>query len=91
VLKKYGPSLKVGSLDTKKEAAPAASDPAAPIETAAKAPAKAPPAGVSETVIAKSLDPFGDLIPFADPAWYHGVCGFDILLGTAQRWTVLIL
>ena len=41
------------------------------------------PAAESGTVVpvpgeaaeeAEPLDPYGDLIPFADPAWYQGVC-----------------
>jgi hypothetical protein len=22
----------------------------------------------------EALDPYGDLVPFADPSWYQGVC-----------------
>ncbi|CRG90082.1 acyl-CoA dehydrogenase, putative [Talaromyces islandicus] len=65
ILKKYKAQLQIGSLDSKKAAAPApAPKPAAP-----KAPVS------SNTQPAKSegpLDPYGDLIPFADPSWYQG-------------------
>ena len=23
----------------------------------------------------ESMDPYGDLVPYADPSWYQGVCG----------------
>lgn len=69
ILKKYKSQLQIGSLDTKKvEAAPApAPAPAAPSPAKGKTVAKP----------AKSegpLEPYGDLIPFADPSWYQGVC-----------------
>lgn len=68
MLKKYKPRLAVGSLDTKpKEAAP---KPAAPA-----APKKAEPAKDATAVAApkEPLEPFGDMIPYADPSWYQGV------------------
>lgn len=70
ILKKYKGQLQIGSLDTKKAAA---------------APEPAPAASASVTASSKSyenakparseaaLDVYGDLIPFADPAWYQGV------------------
>ncbi|KAH8700176.1 putative acyl-CoA dehydrogenase [Talaromyces proteolyticus] len=67
ILKKYKGQLQIGSLDSKKAAAPAAPAPAAP------APAK--PQVSSDVKPAKSdgtLEPYGDLIPFADPSWYQG-------------------
>ncbi|KAK2752612.1 hypothetical protein FQN55_006725 [Onygenales sp. PD_40] len=67
VLKKHGGPLKVGSLDSKKAAAPA------------PAPAAAPAKEVEEQVVAPrtlaeptALEPYGDLVPFGDPAWYQG-------------------
>jgi hypothetical protein len=63
ILKKYKGKLKIGSLDSKKAAAPPT--PAIPV------------AGTKVVSKAKStttaLEPFGDLIPFADPSWYQGV------------------
>lgn len=75
VLKKYKPRLQVGSLDSKpKEAAPApAPKPAAPKPAPAPAkkaePAKDAPAAAAPS---EPLEPFGDLIPYADPSWYQG-------------------
>lgn len=72
ILKKYKGNLQVGSLDSKKVAAPPAK-PAAP----AAVPSAAKSTAVGEAQPAKSeapLDPFGDLVPFADPSWYQGVC-----------------
>lgn len=62
--------MQIGSLDSKKAAASAPE--AAP---AKKEPSK-PQAAVVDVAPAKSeetQDPFGDLIPFADPSWYQGV------------------
>jgi hypothetical protein len=72
-LKKYKSQLQIGSLDTKKvEAPPApAPAPAAPSPAKAKAIANAKPAKSEGP-----LEPYGDLIPFADPSWYQGVCLF---------------
>jgi cytochrome b involved in lipid metabolism len=68
ILKKYKSQLQIGSLDSKKAAAPAPAP--APKPAASKAPVS------SNAQPAKSegpLDPYGDLIPFADPSWYQGV------------------
>ena len=70
VLKRYKGKLQVGSLDSKKAAAPAtppATPPPAP--AAAKAVATTDKIGPKE-----ALEVFGDLVPFGDPAWYQGVC-----------------
>jgi len=76
ILKKYKGKLQVGSLDTKKAAAPPTPPPSPPAakevvkpqaESGAVVPVPAPAAEV------EALDPFGDLIPFADPTWYQGV------------------
>lgn len=66
ILKKYKGQLQIGSLDTKKKAEPAP----------APAPKKAAPKPAStdtKVASAEAQDPFGELIPFADPAWYQGV------------------
>ncbi|KAI9052684.1 hypothetical protein LZ554_004023 [Drepanopeziza brunnea f. sp. 'monogermtubi'] len=81
ILKKYKPKLQVGSLDTKKPEAPAA----APVEEqkVVKEEKKeiAKPQAESGTVVPvpaveeieiETLEPFGELIPFADPSWYQG-------------------
>lgn len=68
ILKKYKGQLQIGSLDSKKAAAPAPAP-------AKKEPSK-PVAPVVDVASAKSdepQDPFGELIPFSDPSWYQGV------------------
>ncbi|KKA19066.1 Long-chain-acyl-CoA dehydrogenase [Rasamsonia emersonii CBS 393.64] len=70
ILKKYKGQLQIGSLDSKKAAAPP-SPPATPAATQDSSKTKA----LNDAKPAKSeaaLDPYGDLIPFADPAWYQG-------------------
>lgn len=78
ILKKFKGQLQVGSLDTKKAAAP---EPA-PAPASKKEKEVVKPAAESGAVVpvsgqaaedAEPLDPFGDLIPFADPTWYQGV------------------
>jgi hypothetical protein len=72
ILKKYKGKLQIGSLDSKKAAAPPPK-PAAPAASPSASKSKA----ISEAKPTKSetpLDPFGDLVPFADPSWYQGVC-----------------
>lgn len=64
ILKKYKAELQIGSLDSKKAAESAAPAKEAP-KMAAKVDVQSAQAGAQE--------PFGELIPFADPAWYHGV------------------
>ena len=77
ILKKYKGKLQVGSLDTKKAAAPPTPPPSPPaqkqiVKPAAESGVVAPmPAQAAEEV--EPLDPFGDLVPFADPSWYSGV------------------
>ncbi|VBB81925.1 Putative isovaleryl-CoA dehydrogenase [Podospora comata] len=69
ILKKYQ-KLQIGSLDTKpkKEAPPApAPKKEAPKPKPAAAAASSAPAGEAE-----ALEPFGEQIPFGDPAWYQG-------------------
>jgi len=71
-LKKYKAQLHIGSLDTKKQAAP-------PTPPATPPPAEKKKEKVqSQAVVpvqseepAEPMDPYGDLIPFADPAWYQ--------------------
>jgi len=73
-LKKYKGKLQIGSLNTKAEPAPPAP---APAKEALKPKPKPKPAAspvVASAEPSQPHDPYGDLVPFADPAWYHGVC-----------------
>jgi hypothetical protein len=75
ILKKYQ-KLQVGSLNTKKIEAPPTPPASPPAEKEIAKPkaesgAVVPVPAVEEI---ETLDPFGDLIPFADPSWYQGVC-----------------
>lgn len=84
ILKKYKGQLQVGSLDTKKQEAPP-TPPATPPpeEKKAKATDKVQPQAESGTVAPvptkdaeeakESMDPYGAMIPYSDPSWYHGV------------------
>ncbi|PKS11192.1 hypothetical protein jhhlp_002953, partial [Lomentospora prolificans] len=72
VLKKYKPRLQVGSLDTKKGAEPAPAPAPKPAPAPAKAPEEKKPAAAATATEAEALEPYGDLIPFADPNWYQG-------------------
>ncbi|KAI1621398.1 acyl-CoA dehydrogenase [Exophiala viscosa] len=79
ILKKYKAKLQVGSLDTKKTAAPA-TPPATPpaqekkekVVPQAESGTVAPAPGPLAQEEAEAQDPFGDLIPFGDPSWYQG-------------------
>lgn len=78
ILKKYQKQLQVGSLNTK--AAPP-TPPATPppqkkekevVKPSAEPGVVAPqPSAAAEE--AEAMDPFGDLIPYADPSWYQSV------------------
>ncbi|KAI0165220.1 acyl-CoA dehydrogenase NM domain-like protein [Hypoxylon sp. FL1284] len=73
ILKKYKPSLQIGSLDSKPKAEPTpepSSTYAAPKPTKETKKAIAPTSAQAEE--AEALEPFGSLIPFADPSWYQG-------------------
>lgn len=71
----------IGSLESKTYS-PEASKPTTAATTTDGTP-KTPPAVVTpvtataasipETKV-EALEPFGELIPFGDPSWYHGVC-----------------
>lgn len=47
--------------------------PAPVAKKAAPAPHAAAPADYKPAATAEPQDPYGDLIPFADPSWYQGV------------------
>ena len=76
ILKKYQKQLQVGSLNSK--AAPPTL-PAIPtaskeiVEPSAEHDVVAPQPGPAAEEEAEALDPYGDLIPYADPSWYQSV------------------
>jgi hypothetical protein len=70
ILKKYHKQLCVGSLDTKPKAAAPPPPAPAPKKEAPKPKAAAAAAPAED---AEALEPFGQQIPFSDPAWYQGV------------------
>lgn len=98
VLKKYKGKLQVGSLDSKKAAAPSAPAPAPAKEAPKPSPAPAPTAPAAPAQASQAHEPYGDLVPFADPAWYHGVsirhrCPWwkdTMLMIPLLRWVVLL-
>ncbi|KAJ5949124.1 Acyl-CoA dehydrogenase apdG [Penicillium verhagenii] len=70
ILKKYKSQLQIGSLDTKAAPEPA---PAAPTPAPKAEPKPQSASGdVKPPATAEPQDPFGELIPFADPSWYQG-------------------
>ncbi|GLB18528.1 hypothetical protein AtubIFM61612_008424 [Aspergillus tubingensis] len=69
ILKKYKGNLQIGSLDSKKAAAP---EPPASAPTTQPSKPLAAPVDVASAKSSETQDPFGELIPFADPAWYQG-------------------
>lgn len=81
ILKKYKGQLQVGSLDSKKQAAPPtppATPPPAAVETEkikpqAESGAIAAVPGKDAHEEKESMDPYGALIPYADPSWYQSV------------------
>ncbi|GFF29053.1 acyl-CoA dehydrogenase [Aspergillus udagawae] len=68
ILKKYKGQLQIGSLDSKKATAPAP----APAKKEAPRPQAAAPVDVAAAKSDEPLEPYGELIPFADPSWYQG-------------------
>jgi hypothetical protein len=70
ILKKYKGQLQIGSLDSKKAAAPAPT----PAKKEAPRPQAAAPVDVAAAKSDEPLEPYGELVPFADPSWYQGVC-----------------
>jgi hypothetical protein len=78
ILKKYQKQLQVGSLDSKAAPpAPPATPPATPPpkKEAVKPAAAAAPKPTEEVQEeeAEAMDPYGDLVPYADPSWYQSV------------------
>jgi len=90
ILKKYQAKLKVGSLDSKpkeqREAAPP-TPPASPppvekdiavVKPSAEPGTVAPMPGPAAVELADALEQYGDMIPYADPAWYQTVSLLEI-------------
>jgi len=85
ILKKYKGQLQIGSLDTKKKEAapptPPATPPPAEKETEMVKPQAEPgvvaavPTQAAEEA-KESMDPYGAMIPYADPSWYQSVCHY---------------
>jgi hypothetical protein len=78
ILKKYQAQLQVGSLDSKKKkAAPPAPPAAKPVvkeaERAKPSAGSAPAPAKQGRLASEAMDPYGELIPYADPSWYQGV------------------
>ncbi|KAJ6080176.1 hypothetical protein N7467_009929 [Penicillium canescens] len=70
ILKKYKGQLQIGSLDTKKAAEPAPAP--APKKAAPEPKPQSESSSVTPPATGAPQDPYGDLIPFADPSWYQG-------------------
>ena len=100
ILKKYKGQLLVGSLDSKKQEAPPPTPPATPPPAEKKPEPKEqikpqPESGVIAPVPGKdveeakeSMDPYGAMIPYADPSWYQSVCIMPCL---GNSWLTLSL
>lgn len=85
ILKKYKGQLLVGSLDSKKKEAAPPTPPATPPPVEKKAEGKekvkpqaesgvvAPVPGKDVAEVKESMDPYGAMIPYADPSWYQSV------------------
>ena len=86
ILKKYKGKLLVGSLDSKKPEALPPTPPATPPPAEKKSEPKeqtkpqpesgviAPVPGKDVEEVKESMDPYGAMIPYADPSWYQSVC-----------------
>ncbi|KAI0514708.1 acyl-CoA dehydrogenase/oxidase [Xylaria bambusicola] len=77
VLKKYKPSLQIGSLDSKPKSEPQPAPKAEPKAEAKPSPTYAAPVPTKAPVQssqheeAEALEQYGSQIPFADPSWYQ--------------------
>ncbi|KAL8995012.1 MAG: hypothetical protein Q9188_006911 [Gyalolechia gomerana] len=87
ILKKYKGQLQVGSLDSKKQETAPPTPPTTPppaeekdmpradqekVRPSAESGVVVPAPGKSAHEATESLDPYGALIPYADPSWYQG-------------------
>lgn len=85
ILKKYKSQLLVGSLDSKKKEAAPPTPPATPppaekktkanerVKPQAESGVVAPVPGKDVEEVKESMDPYGAMIPYADPSWYQSV------------------
>lgn len=87
ILKKYKGQLQVGSLEGAKNATAPPTPPATPppaekdaanlekemVKPSAESGTVAPVPGKDAHEASESLDPYGALIPYADPSWYQSV------------------
>ena len=78
ILKKYKGQLQVGSLDSKKATpTPPATPPPAEqkdkVKPQAESGAVAPVPSKGAEEVKEALDPYGSIIPYSDPSWYHSV------------------
>ena len=79
ILKKYKKQLQIGSLDSKPKAEPKPDKPATPAKSEKVEPkpesgtVSVAPSPSAEEEIKPPMDEFGDLVPYADPNWYHTV------------------
>ncbi|KAJ5222450.1 uncharacterized protein N7469_008690 [Penicillium citrinum] len=72
ILKKYKGQLQIGSLNTKKAAEPAPKPAPAPTPAPTPKQSDSSNSSVPPPARAEPQDPYGDLVPFADPSWYQG-------------------
>lgn len=76
ILNKYKSKLMIGSVEGKApEKAPEPPKAVAPVAAGPAAPVPAKKEAV-EKVQSEALEPFGEMIPYGDPAWYQGVSSF---------------
>ena len=85
ILKKYKAQLQIGSLDSKKQEAAPPTPPASPspekrqekatdkVKPQAESGVIAPVPTTDAAEAKESMDPYGAMIPYSDPSWYHGV------------------
>jgi len=73
ILKKYQKKLQVGSLDSKAAppTPPATPPKQDPVKPSAEPGVVAPQPSAAAEEEAEAMDPYGDLIPYADPSWYQ--------------------
>lgn len=74
ILKKYQKQLQVGSLDSKAAPPTSSATPTASkeiVKPSAEHGVVVPQPGPAAEENAEALDPYGDLVPYADPSWYQ--------------------
>ena len=76
ILKKYQKQLQVGSLDSKAVPPTPSVTPTASrevVKPSTEHGVVVPQPGPAAEENAEALDPYGDLVPYADPSWYQSV------------------